>query len=118
MAPEQFAGQRELFRAMAVRQQSIVTNPMEAVRQNVKEEAANEFTRLEGHDFPGAAGILAAEADVAAVILRFRGRASREAALEATGNWTYGDSAPLKALGSKWAKTKDENWRPFAGSPI
>jgi hypothetical protein len=40
---------------------------MEAVRQNVKEEAADEFTDLEGHDLPGASPIFAAEADVATV---------------------------------------------------
>ena len=40
---------------------------MEAVRQNVKKEAADEFTRLEGHDLPGATAILVAEADVAPV---------------------------------------------------
>ena len=62
---EQLAAQRELFGAMAVRQQSIVTNPMEAVRQNVKEEAAYEFIHLERHDLPiVAVAILAAEADV------------------------------------------------------
>jgi len=49
---------------MAIRKESIVTNPMEAVRQNVKEEAAYEFIHLELHDLPGAAGIRAAEADV------------------------------------------------------
>jgi len=61
---EQLAAQRELFGAMAVRQQSVITNPMEAVRQNMKEKAANEFTGLECHDLPGATTILAAEADV------------------------------------------------------
>ena len=52
---------------MAIRKESIVTNPMEAVRQNVKEEAADEFIHLERHDLPGAAGIRAAEADVVPV---------------------------------------------------
>src|SRR6516165_7912554 len=49
---------------MPVRKQSVTANPMEAVRQNVKEEAADEFTRLERHDLTGATAIRAAEADV------------------------------------------------------
>ena len=52
---------------MAIRKQSVIENPMEAVRQNVKEKATDEFTRLEGRDLPGAAAIPAAEADVATV---------------------------------------------------
>jgi len=52
---------------MAGRKQSVITNPMESVRQNVKQKATYEFTGLEGHDLPGATAILAAEADVAAV---------------------------------------------------
>ena len=63
---EQLAAQRELFSAMAIRKQSVIANPMEAVRQNVKEEAAYEFTRLQCHDVIAVA-ILAAEADVAPV---------------------------------------------------
>ena len=50
---------------MAIRKQSIITNPMEAVRQNVKKEAAHEFTCLQRHDILlAAAAILAVEADV------------------------------------------------------
>src|SRR5436190_839439 len=48
---------------MPVRKQSVTANPMEAVRQNVKQQAADEFTRLERHDLPGATAIRAAEAD-------------------------------------------------------
>jgi hypothetical protein len=43
---EELAAQRELLGAMAVRKQSIIANPMEAVGQNVKEEAADEFTHF------------------------------------------------------------------------
>jgi hypothetical protein len=55
---------------MAVRKQSVITDPMEAVRQNVKEETADEFIRLQCHDIPLVAAvpiIIAAEADVALV---------------------------------------------------
>src|SRR5213078_4506335 len=45
----------------------LFANPMEAVRQNVKEEAADEFIHLELHDISGATAILAAEADVVPV---------------------------------------------------
>jgi len=61
---EQPAAHCKLFGAMAVGEQPVITNPMESVRQNVKDEAADEFTRLERHDLPGATAILAAEADV------------------------------------------------------
>jgi len=61
---EQPAAQRELFGAMTIRQQSVITNPMEAVRQNVQKEAAYEFTRFQRHDILAAAAILAVEADV------------------------------------------------------
>jgi hypothetical protein len=71
---EQLAAQRELFRAMAIRKESIVTNPMEAVRQNVKEEAAYEFIHLELRDLSGATAILAAEADVVPIFHPIRPR--------------------------------------------
>jgi hypothetical protein len=46
---------------MAIRKQSVTANPMEAVRQNVKQEAADEFIRLELHDLPGATAIFATD---------------------------------------------------------
>jgi hypothetical protein len=53
---------------MAIRKQSVIANPMETVGQNVKEEAAYEFTRLQRHDMAlVAVAVLAAEADVAPV---------------------------------------------------
>jgi hypothetical protein len=41
MEPQATFGIAQLFRAMAVRQQSVIANPMEAVRQNVKQKAAD-----------------------------------------------------------------------------
>ena len=56
---------------MAIGKQPVITNAMEAVRQNVQEEAAYEFTRRKPHDFALVTAailiILAPEADVAVV---------------------------------------------------
>ena len=48
---EQLACSRKIFRAARLGQQSVVTNAMEAVRQDVDEEAADKLTCCERHDF-------------------------------------------------------------------
>ena len=48
---EQFARSRKIFRAGRLGQKSVVTNAMEALRQDVAEEAADKLTRCERHDF-------------------------------------------------------------------
>ncbi len=45
----------ETLGAMAVGQEAVVTNAVEAVRQRVEEEAANELAGFEGHDLDRAA---------------------------------------------------------------
>ena len=56
---------------MAVSKQPVITDPMEAIRQNVEEEAAYKFTRLKSHDFALVTAanpvIVATKADVAIV---------------------------------------------------
>src|ERR1700747_1439831 len=62
---EQLARSRKLFRAGRLGQKSVVTNAMEALRQDVAEETADELTCCERHDFVArsAAIILVAERD-------------------------------------------------------
>jgi L-aminopeptidase/D-esterase-like protein len=48
---EQLARSRKVFRAGRLGQKSVVTNAMEALRQDVAEEAADKLTRCERHDF-------------------------------------------------------------------
>jgi hypothetical protein len=71
---EKRAAEIELLGAMAVGEQAIVANAMEAVRQDVKQEAADEFAGAEPHDLEFVAAIVAAvvlpsEADVIGVKL-------------------------------------------------
>jgi hypothetical protein len=65
---EQASAECELVGAMAVRQEAIVTNAMEAVRQYVEEEAAHELGSRDPHDFalvtPTLPVVLPPEADV------------------------------------------------------
>ena len=66
---EQDSAKRELFCAVAIGKHPVITNAVEAVRQNVEEEAAYKFTRLKPHDFALVTAahpiIVAMEADVA-----------------------------------------------------
>jgi len=48
---QQAPAKRELVGAMAVSQQAVLTNTMEAIRQYVEEEAADELGDLDSHDF-------------------------------------------------------------------
>src|SRR6516162_6147100 len=48
---EQLARSREVFRAGRLGQKPVVTNAMEALRQDVDEEAADELTCCERHNF-------------------------------------------------------------------
>jgi hypothetical protein len=48
---EQASAKRELVGAMAVGKEAVVTNAMEAIRQYVEEEAADELGNLDSHDF-------------------------------------------------------------------
>ena len=48
---EQASAKRELFGAMAVGKEAVVTNAMEAIRQYVKKEAAYELRDLDSRDF-------------------------------------------------------------------
>ena len=48
---QQASAERELVGAMAVRQEAVVTNAMEAIRQHVQEEAAYELGDRDAHDF-------------------------------------------------------------------
>src|SRR5450631_1610700 len=54
---------------MAISKQPVIADPMEAIRQNVQEEAAYKFTRLKSHNFALAANpiIVATKTDVALV---------------------------------------------------
>src|ERR1700733_1431461 len=49
--PEQLSALRELLGAMAVAEESVVTNAVEPVRQHVDQEAADEFPTFQGHGF-------------------------------------------------------------------
>jgi hypothetical protein len=68
---KQASAKRELVGAMAVGKEAVVTNSMEAIRQYVEEEAADELGDLDSHDFAlGTAAfpiVLPAEADVGLV---------------------------------------------------
>ena len=67
---EQVSAKRELFCAVAIGKQPVIANAMEAVRQNVEEEAAYKFTCLKSHDFAlvtAAHPIVATDADVARI---------------------------------------------------
>src|SRR6516164_3258830 len=48
---EQLASSRKVFRAGRLGQKAVVTNAMEALRQDVAEEAADKLTCCERHDF-------------------------------------------------------------------
>src|SRR6516164_1607630 len=48
---EQFARLCKVFRARRLSQKSVVTNAMEALRQDVAEEAADKLACCERHDF-------------------------------------------------------------------
>src|ERR1700751_553147 len=48
---EQLARSRKVFRARRLGQKSVVTNAMEALRQDVDEEAADKLACCERHDF-------------------------------------------------------------------
>ena len=48
---QQASAERELVGAMAVRQQAVVTNTMEAIWQHVEEEAAHKLGDRDPHDF-------------------------------------------------------------------
>ena len=48
---EQGSAKRELFCAVAIGKQPVITNAMEAVRQSVQQEAADELVGCELHDF-------------------------------------------------------------------
>src|ERR1700735_2728260 len=67
--PEKLSALRELLGAMAVAEESVVTNAVEPVRQHVDQEAADEFPTFQGHGFLAVAVsiILPAEADLAVV---------------------------------------------------
>src|SRR5215471_15164604 len=46
---EQFPGARDIVFAAGAGQEAVVADAVEALRQNVEQEAANEFVRTEGH---------------------------------------------------------------------
>jgi hypothetical protein len=56
---EQTSAERELVGAMAVRQEAVVTNTMEAIRHYVQEEAPHELGDRDAHDFGSCAHHLA-----------------------------------------------------------
>ena len=68
---EQASAEYELVGAMAVGQEAVVTNAMEAIRQYVEEEAAHELGDRHSHDFALMTAtlpvVLPAEADVGLV---------------------------------------------------
>jgi len=47
----QLATERKLGLAIAVAKKTVVTDALKTVRQDMKQEAANEFVGLQGHDF-------------------------------------------------------------------
>ena len=65
---EQASANRELVGAMAVGQEAVVTNAMEAIRQYMEEEAAYELGDRDPHDLPLVTAafsvVLPAEGDV------------------------------------------------------
>ena len=65
---EQLAGSRQVFRAGRLGQKSVVTDAMEALWQDVDEEAADKLTCCERHDF-------VARSAVATIILVVEGDA-------------------------------------------
>ena len=54
---EQLARSRKIFRAGRLGQKSVVTNAMEALRQDVAEETADELICCEGHDFVASSAV-------------------------------------------------------------
>ena len=54
---EQLAGACDIGRAVAIGEQSVVADAVEAVRQDVDEKAADELVRAERHDFVSRAAI-------------------------------------------------------------
>ena len=68
---EQASAERELVGTVAVRQEAVMANAMEAIRQDVEEEAAHKLGDLDAHDFAlvtaALPGLFPSEADVGLV---------------------------------------------------
>ena len=80
---KQPAAERELGGAMAVGEEAVVANAMEAVGQYMKQEAAHEFADLEPHDFAlstaAIAIVLPAETDMGLVEIKQAAVGDRDA---------------------------------------